>query len=80
VGGHTVSGHVHTTARISAIEDSPNNKRMTLTLADPAWMKYILPKGYVAVDGTSLTVGEVRERRRLSCLARRLHALSSTVY
>lgn len=23
------------------------------------WMKYIFPKGYIAVDGTSLTVGEV---------------------
>ena len=27
-------------------------------LADPAWMKYILPKGFVSVDGCSLTVGE----------------------
>jgi hypothetical protein len=25
-------------------------------------MKYIMPKGYIAVDGTSLTVGEVRMR------------------
>lgn len=60
VGGHNVSGHVHTTARISAVEETPNNRRVTLTLADPAWMKYVLPKGYIAVDGTSLTVGEVR--------------------
>ena len=59
VGGHNVSGHVHTTARISNIEQTPNNRKVTLTLQDPSWMKYVLPKGYIAVDGTSLTVGEV---------------------
>ncbi len=26
--------------------------------ADPSWLRYILPKGYVALDGCSLTVGE----------------------
>jgi riboflavin synthase len=59
IGGHNVSGHVHTTATISRIEQLPNNRRITMTLSDPAWIKYILPKGYIAVDGTSLTVGEV---------------------
>uniref|UniRef100_A0A7S3RAB6 Lumazine-binding domain-containing protein n=1 Tax=Dunaliella tertiolecta TaxID=3047 RepID=A0A7S3RAB6_DUNTE len=59
VGGHNVSGHVHSTARISNVEETPNNRRVTITLEDPKWMKYILPKGYIAVDGTSLTVGEV---------------------
>ena len=54
-----MSGHVHTTARISNIEQTPNNRKVTLTLQDPSWMKYVLPKGYIAVDGTSLTVGEV---------------------
>lgn len=33
----------------------------TLQLADPSWMKYILPKGFVSVDGCSLTVGEVTD-------------------
>lgn len=60
IGGHNVSGHVHTTATIASIEDSPNNRRVTFQLNDANWGKYILPKGYIAVDGTSLTVGEVR--------------------
>lgn len=34
-------------------------RRVTFQLPDNRWMKYILPKGYVAVDGCSLTVGEV---------------------
>ncbi len=28
IGGHTVSGHVHTTARIVDVQDSENNKRV----------------------------------------------------
>ncbi|GBF91988.1 riboflavin synthase subunit alpha [Raphidocelis subcapitata] len=62
IGGHNVSGHVHTKARISAIEETPNNRRVVFELPDESWMKYILPKGYVAVDGCSLTVGEVEGR------------------
>ena len=62
IGGHTVSGHVHTTASISAIERREDDVRMQFTLQDPLWRKYILPKGFVAVDGCSLTVGEVCAR------------------
>lgn len=35
--------------------------RFEFELADPTWIKYILPKGFVAVDGCSLTVGEVTD-------------------
>jgi riboflavin synthase alpha subunit len=59
IGGHNVSGHVHTTARIALVQDSPNNRRLVFELADAAWARYVLPKGYIAVDGCSLTVGEV---------------------
>ncbi|KAI8476324.1 MAG: riboflavin synthase [Monoraphidium minutum] len=59
IGGHAVSGHVHTKAAIVAVEESPNNRRLVFELADGAFIKYILPKGFVAVDGCSLTVGEV---------------------
>lgn len=62
IGGHTVSGHVHTTARILEVKDTPNNRRVLFELTDEAWARYILPKGFVAVDGCSLTVGEVEGR------------------
>lgn len=62
IGGHTVSGHVHTKARIARVEDSPNNRRIVFELPEESWMKYILPKGFIAVDGCSLTVGEVEGR------------------
>lgn len=60
IGGHNVSGHVHTTAQIQQIEDTENNKRITFQVPKQ-WMKYILAKGFIAVDGCSLTVGEVGE-------------------
>jgi riboflavin synthase len=59
IGGHTVSGHVHTTAAVERVDDSPNNRRVQFKLADARWAKYVLPKGFIAVDGCSLTVGEV---------------------
>ncbi len=59
IGGHNVSGHVHCKATMTNVEVSENNRRLTFTLQDPTFIKYILPKGYIAVDGTSLTVGEV---------------------
>eukprot|EP00892_Ulva_mutabilis_P010461 jgi/Ulvmu1/7788/UM004_0017.1 len=61
VGGHNVSGHIHTTAEIVQLEQSADNSMMKFKVADVDWMKYIMPKGFIAVDGCSLTVGEVGE-------------------
>lgn len=58
VGGHEVAGHVIGTARVASVIMTEETR--TLTLECPsAWMKFILPKGFIAVDGSSLTVGEV---------------------
>lgn len=62
IGGHTVSGHVQTTARVASITDTEKNRRLEFELRDAGWAKYILPKGFVSVDGCSLTVGEVTEK------------------
>lgn len=61
LGGHIVSGHIQTTAVLGQRVDSTNNCRMYLQL-DPQWLEYILPKGFVAVDGASLTVGDVDDQ------------------
>ena len=57
LGGHIVSGHIQTTATLTALDKSANNCAMRLTLA-PKHMRYILSKGFIAVEGCSLTVGE----------------------
>lgn len=58
IGGHIVSGHIHTTALLTNIETTQDNVKLTLSL-DERWMKYILHKGFVGVNGCSLTVGDV---------------------
>lgn len=60
IGGHILSGHVYCTATISNIIASENNRQIWFELPNTEVMRYILTKGFVAVDGISLTVGEVR--------------------
>ncbi len=66
IGGHPLSGHVDCTASIVGIETPENNKVMRFEVA-PEWMHYIFAKGYIAVNGCSLTVSDVdRATRRFS--------------
>jgi riboflavin synthase len=62
VGGHIVSGHVLGVAEIVALEETPTNRVLTFR-CDPSWMRYLLPKGFVALDGCSLTVSDVDQAR-----------------
>lgn len=55
IGGHVMSGHVSTMAEIVAVNESENNKAITFKV-DPQWMKYIFSKGFISLDGASLTV------------------------
>ncbi|MBA3989049.1 MAG: riboflavin synthase [Idiomarina sp.] len=57
LGGHIVSGHIHCTGTISQRNDTEHNCSMRVEVPSQ-WMEYILSKGFVAVDGASLTVGE----------------------
>lgn len=57
LGGHEVSGHVFGTAVIKQKIVEDNNLTLVIE-CNPDWMKYILPKGFIAVDGSSLTVGD----------------------
>ena len=60
IGGHLMSGHITATTEILRIERAEHNTTMHFAL--PAALKpYILPKGFVGLDGCSLTVGSVGE-------------------
>lgn len=61
LGGHIVSGHIHCTATISQIVVQQNNFKMQLSIPEQ-WQKYVLYKGFVAINGASLTVGNVDEQ------------------
>ncbi len=59
-GGHIVSGHIDGTGKIERIEKDQNAIWFEIrTKSD--WMKYIVEKGSVAIDGISLTVAEVAD-------------------
>ena len=61
IGGHVMSGHVMAVTRISRIESSKFNRTVWFEL--PENLKpYILIKGFVGLDGCSLTIGEVSDR------------------
>jgi riboflavin synthase len=55
MGGHYVQGHVDGVGHISAIRPEGESKFITIT-PPPDLLKYIVMKGYIAVDGVSLTV------------------------
>lgn len=54
VSGHILSGHVYGTGRLFKIE-----KNVFFIEAPLAMMKYFFPKGYIAIDGISLTLVDV---------------------
>ncbi len=58
IGGHILSGHVSGVVEIYACNIAENNHVLKLR-CDPVWMPYLLPKGFVALDGCSLTVADV---------------------
>ena len=61
LGGHILSGHVMTTAGILA--KTERGEGIDLVVENPAAARpYILEKGFIAVDGMSLTIGEVSDR------------------
>lgn len=59
IGGHMLSGHVMGTARISNVHAPSPEQRVFEITGDPSWMRFILEKGYIALNGVSLTVGNV---------------------
>ncbi len=63
IGGHLMSGHIICTAEIAKIQTSENNRQVWFRMPHAEYMKYILHKGYIGIDGISLTVGEVTASR-----------------
>ncbi len=58
MGGHFVQGHVDNTGTIKAFRHDEDALWVTITAPD-SLMRYVVTKGYITLDGTSLTVVEV---------------------
>ncbi|ORX49082.1 alpha subunit of riboflavin synthase, partial [Hesseltinella vesiculosa] len=65
-GGHMVQGHVDTTVSIIKIEPEANSIWFHFQVDEDAKdiMRFIIPKGFIALDGTSLTVCDVDDNTR----------------
>ena len=59
IGGHFVQGHVDGTGRVVSLTPE-SEARMIEFEAPPHILRYAVPKGFIAVDGVSLTVVERR--------------------
>ena len=57
MGGHFLQGHVDEVIRILKIVEYENSALFTLEIGD-SLIKYIVEKGYVGLDGLSLTVAK----------------------
>jgi len=63
IGGHFVTGHVDGTSTITQWEKQDGGDYTLEVEVPEKCERYLVPKGCIALDGMSLTVGEVNERR-----------------
>ena len=62
LGGHIVQGHVDCIGKVVEIKEA--EKWLALTVTIPAEkMRYVVPQGSIAIDGVSLTVGEIDDKK-----------------
>ena len=54
LGGHIVNGHVDGTGTVTEVVKKPLGIEIALA---PELLKYVVPKGSIAVNGVSLTIG-----------------------
>ena len=63
IGGHPLSGHVDCQGTLLSVRQPPNNH--VLRIGVPAsHMRYVFAKGYIAINGASLTVAEANRAER----------------
>lgn len=58
IGGHLLSGHVASMGQVTAVEPLGHGMRMTIRVPEEV-QPYLFDKGYIGVDGASLTIAAV---------------------
>ena len=67
LGGHYVLGHVDATAKVNEIKITPTAWFLTIQVPEQ-FVKYIVYKGSIAINGVSLTINEVRDQLIELCI------------
>ena len=65
IGGHVLSGHIHGQAEVIEVVETEGNLAVWWHVPE-GLRKYVLPKGYVSLNGCSLTVGATERDGQLS--------------
>ncbi|AWB65218.1 riboflavin synthase [Saccharobesus litoralis] len=60
IGGHHLSGHVHTQAKVEQLLENDGEIAIEFSVPE-VWQKYVFHKGYIGLNGCSLTIGKVAE-------------------
>lgn len=60
IGGHLMSGHIHFSGKVEKITTKNTNKDIQINFPTK-YKEYIFEKGYIGVNGCSLTVGKVNK-------------------
>jgi riboflavin synthase len=76
-GGHIVQGHVDSAGMITSRNTEQNAVVYTIAPEDTAILKYIIPRGSIALDGISLTV--IRVAEELFAVSIIPHTLAQTI-
>ena len=61
IGGHPISGHIDCLATLTLLREPDNNRVLRIELPI-SHRRYVFAKGYIAINGASLTVAEVDRR------------------
>jgi riboflavin synthase len=61
MGGHFVQGHVDTVASIKSVTPDGNALTFRFHPKDTSILRYVVEKGFIAIDGASLTVTKVQD-------------------
>ena len=60
IGGHLMSGHIHFTGTVKKIVEKSNSKDFIISFPKK-YHEFIFEKGYIGVNGCSLTLGKVNK-------------------
>tara|TARA_Y100000748_G_C15411488_1_gene455604 strand:- start:397 stop:1008 length:612 start_codon:yes stop_codon:yes gene_type:complete len=60
IGGHLMSGHIHFSGKVKKILNKANTKDISIDFPKK-YNEYIFEKGYIGINGCSLTLGKVNK-------------------
>ena len=60
IGGHQMSGHILFTARVTEVIKTENNCQIWFAIPQQ-FKRFVFSKGYIGIDGISLTIGDVKD-------------------